>query len=446
MTQSYRTSAVDIDIKTVNIISEASVKTEIWAMIEQFRISESLLLPIAFGECTILDGVNLIDNTLLKGFGHIQFSFGTPDVSKYITKSFRIYNIVDRKRVTNSAQTYRVLFCSEELFLASQYTQSKSFNGKLVSDIVKDIAVNVLKVPTKKLEIEQTVGQIDGMIPYMRPLEAINKMSRRALTATDHPSFMFYETLNEGFKFKSVETLFKQQPVAEYTYKQARLDSSVIDPFNIVAYTIKRNFDTLSNTQAGKYAANMMTFDILRQAVETIKYDAQQFFDKNIHLEGKGNKSVNKMEPIQNRKGDVPNKALESHSRFVMTTLKQPNNSYIKARDPNIKPLQVEKTDLQRNAFLQNFVDHRVKLVVPGNPTIKSGDIIKLNIVAPEDQSAATKDELLGGNYIVATVTHIMTPARKYFTEMSVVKDDVKPSSGSPVNSNKSETGFGGVF
>lgn len=443
---SYRTSAVDIDVQALNVISGNATKptkTDIWAMVQEFKISESLLLPIAFGECTVLDGLNLIDNTLLKGFDYIQLSFGTPDTPQLITKSFRIYNILDRKRVTNASQTYRLMFCSEELFLASQYSQSKSFKGKLISDIIKDLAVNTLKIPQNRLEIEPTVGTIDGMVPYMRPFEAINKFARRALTSTDHPSFMFYETLKEGFKFKSIETLFKQQPVAEYSYKQSKIDSSVIDPFSIVSYAIHRNFDTLSDTQSGKYASNLMTFDILRQTVETIKHDAVAFFNKTMHLEGKG-KSSNKMEPIQNRKGDAPNQTFESHSRFVPTTLNQPNNPYVKGRDPNIKPHQIEKTDLQRNAFLQNFHDHRIKLRVPGNPTLKSGDIISLSIISPEDQSAESKDELISGNYIVTTITHIMTLDRKYFVEMTVVKDDVKASPRAPIGSTD-PIGFGGM-
>jgi hypothetical protein len=136
----------------------------------------------------------------------------------------------------------------------------------------------------------------------------------------------------------------------------------------------------------------------------------------------------------------------ESHSRFVVTTLNQPQNSYIKARDTNIKPHQIEKTDLQRNAFLQNFQDHRIKLYVPGNPTIKSGDIIKLNIISPEDQSTELTDELIGGNYIITTITHMMTVERKYFTEMTVVKDDVAATPASPAGGNKSPIGFGKLF
>lgn len=444
-TSQFRTSAVEVNIESVNIISGDGIRSNIWAMIEQFRLNESLFLPICYGECIVLDGVNLIDNTLLKGFDHIQFAFGTPDNPKTtITKSFRIYNIAERRRVSNSAQTYKILFCSEELFLASQYMISKSFKGKLISDIVKDIAVNTLKIPQNRLEIEKTTGTLDLIIPDMRPLEAINKLSRRALTQSDHPSFTFYETLTEGFKFKSIETLIKQNPVAEYSFSETKIDSSKIDPFSIIQYTIKKNFDTLADTQAGKYASSLMTFDIIRQTVETVKYDSEEFFKKHVHLEGKG-KSAPKTELVQNRKGDTPNKVVDSHVRFVPTTLKQKENTYVKGRQPDIKPLNVEKTDLQRNAFLQNFMSHRIKLVTPGNPTLKSGDIIELNILASEDQSSQIKDEKMSGKYIVTTVTHIITKDRKYFLEFTVMKDDVKdmPTTG---NMQRKEKGFGKLF
>lgn len=446
MTESqFRSSTVEVNVEAINLISGSGTMVNIWAMCEQFKLNESLFLPICYGECLVLDGVNTIDNALLKGFDHIAISFGIPDNPKaMVTKTFRIYNIAERQRVSNSAQTYKILFCSDELFLASEYMISKSFKGKKVSEIVKDIAINTLKISPKKLEIEETTGTLDQILPYMRPLEAINKLSRRALTKSDHPSYTFYETLTEGFKFKSIEALFKQPPVAEYSFKETRTDSSKIDPFSVIQYTIKKNFDTLADTQAGKFAASLMTFDIIRGVVETVKFDSEQFFKKHLHLEGKG-KSAPKVDLVQNRKGDTQNKTIDSHARFVVTTLKQKENSYIKGRQPDIKPQNVEKTDLQRNAFLQNFMSHRIKLVTPGNPTLKSGDIIELKILSSEDQDGEIKDEKLSGKYIVTTVTHFVTKDRKYFLEITVMKDDLRESP-TPEKQARNESGIGRLF
>ena len=92
---SFRTSAVEVNVEAINIISSKGVRTNIWAMCEQFKLNESLFLPICYGECIVLDGVNIIDNALLKGFDYISIAFGTPDDPKtLITKSFRIYNIM----------------------------------------------------------------------------------------------------------------------------------------------------------------------------------------------------------------------------------------------------------------------------------------------------------------------------------------------------------------
>ena len=178
----HRTSAFDIEVQSINIISSAGNQVNIWPLIEKFRLNETLLLPITYGECWVLDGINLIDKIGMTGFDHIQFAFGNPGQPKLITKSFRIYNVVDRQRVSNGAQTYRLLFCSEELYLASQYSISKSFKGKKISDMVKDIAINTLKIPKDRLAIEETVGNYNMILPYMRPFEAINYISRKALT------------------------------------------------------------------------------------------------------------------------------------------------------------------------------------------------------------------------------------------------------------------------
>ena len=435
----HRTSAFDIEVQSINIISSAGNQVNIWPLIEKFRLNETLLLPITYGECWVLDGINLIDKIGMTGFDHIQFAFGNPGQPKLITKSFRIYNVVDRQRVSNGAQTYRLLFCSEELYLASQYSISKSFKGKKISDMVKDIAINTLKIPKDRLAIEETVGNYNMILPYMRPFEAINYISRKALTKSDHPSFVFYETLAEGFKFSSIETLFKNPEVATYQYKQTRLDSLAIDPYGIIQYNIRKNFDTLSDTQSGKYSSNMMTFDLVRQVSDIVKFDLEKFFKSTTHIEPKGSKS--KMSPLQNRKGDAPNQAFESHSRFVTTTLNQPNSEYVKSHQPNIKPQQIEKTDLQRNSFLQNFNDHRINITVPGNSTIQSGQVVILNILSPEVQGQTPINEGLSGRYIITTASHAMTESRKYYTELSLVKDDTL-SKTQPSDS----IGFGDIF
>ena len=152
---------------------------------------------------------------------------------------------------------------------------------------------------------------------------------------------------------------------------------------------------------------------------------------------------------VANRIGDTANKALESHSRFVMTKLKQPINEYIKSHQPDIKPDQIEKTDLQRNSFLQNFQDHRVKIAVPGNCTLQCGQIINLKVISPEIQSETTEDnELMSGKYIITTLSHDVSQTHKFLTTMTLVKDDVKgmPGSAQQGGGDQPTFNFGKLF
>jgi hypothetical protein len=434
----HRTSALDLEVRSINLVygEEGNAYNvtgrnalDIRFQVEQFRLNESLLLPITYGECWVHDGANILDKIEVKGLNNIQFQFGNPGSDKLVTKLFRIYNISDRKRVSNASQVYRIRFCSEELLLASQYPVVKSFKGKLISDIIKDICVNTMKIPQDRLTIEPTSGVVDQTMPWVRPFEAINRLARKALTASDHPSFVFYETLKEGFKFQSVETLFKGPTVAKYIYKQARIDSAVIDPYGIIAYKVRKAFDSISDIQSGKFASNLLTFDLLRLKADTVKFDSEEFFAKTQHLEDKST-AQSKTPLIKNRLGEAPNKAFEAHSRYVLTTLNQPKNAYIKSRMPNILPTQVEKTELQRNSFLQNFVDHRVRLTVPGNQSLQCGQVIEIEVISPELQNGESgvpqNERLLGGRYIVTTVSHYKTPTAQYYTDLTVVKDDIK--------------------
>lgn len=435
-----RNAAITMDLRAINLTTSLGTTQDISNMVESFQLNEALLLPVTYGQCLVLDGMNLIDRVGIRGFDYISFSFSRLGQETMVTKTFRIYDVRNRTRVSNSAQSYQLLFCSEELFLASEYFIVKSFENKKVSDIIENIARDYLKIPIDRLEIEESYGQINFVCPYMRPFEATQKVSRHALTKSDHPSYVFYETLREGFKFKSIETLFKDQELAEYHYNQAKLDSNIIEPTQIISYEAKKHHDSLLNTQVGKFASSLLTFDPVTLVVKEIFFDLQEWFDKHAGVEGKEANYFSKLASLKNRKGDLPNKTKDSHSRFVATSLDQTKSSYIKKNQSGILPFPVEKTDLARNSFFQNFVDNRIKLLVPGNTDLQCGKIIKVRLRSAEIQGETQSNEGGYGRYIITTITHMLNKDGTFYTQITVVKDD------SMYTTTPSSTGFGDLF
>lgn len=422
---STQTGVFDIGIQNISIVSPNGKATDIQYMVESGVFYENIVTPIVYGQIEVLDGLNLIDKLPITGFDYILVSFKSPGSSKPIKKNFRVFDIKNRIRVSNAAQTYTISFCSEELFLASQYLVSKSYKGKKISDIVKDICDNHLKIPTDRLKIEDTNGTHDLILPYMKPFEAINFIARKGLTKSNHPSYVFYETLLDGFKFISIEGLLKEQEKATYIYEQKHIDYNEINPFSILVYEIQKNFNTISNVQGGKYASNLQTIDLLRQKSILNKFDFSKFFDSTKHLEQSGSNS--KMMDSENRKKDAPNEAFDSHSRFVFTNLDQSKSEYIKSKMPDIKNTNVEMTDLQRNSFFQNFADMNIQIVVPGNSTLKCGDIISISLPASEVQydKSRNKEVTMSGRHMISRLMHTFEN-RKFSTTLWLVKDDTK--------------------
>lgn len=415
-----------MSIKAVNLTTSLGTIQDISNMVESFQLNEALLLPVTYGECDILDGINLIDRLGIRGFDYISFVISNVGEEDLVTKNFRIYDVRNRARTSNSSQAYKLVFCSEELFLASEYFVVKTYSNKKVSDIVENIALKYLRIPEDRISIENTFGQINFSCPYMRPLEAIQKVSRHALTKSDHPSFVFYETLKDGFRYRSIETLFNSSAaIPEYYYTQAKLEESIIEKTRIIAYEAKKNFDSLLNTQTGKFASSLLTFDPITLSIKEIKFDLEKWFEKYGGIEGKNSNYSSKMPLKKNRAGDTANQTKESHSRFVVTSLEQSKSSYVKGKSPGILPLQIEKTDLQRNSFFQNFADNRIKLLVPGNTSLQCGNLIFLRIRSPEIQGSTQTDEGTLGLYIITTVTHSLSRDGKFYTQLTVIKDDV---------------------
>jgi hypothetical protein len=74
-------------------------------------------------------------------------------------KVFRIYKISDYTLRGTSNATFKLHFCSEEFMLNQQYYISKSFKESRLSDIIKIISRNFLKISPEKLtddNIEQS--------------------------------------------------------------------------------------------------------------------------------------------------------------------------------------------------------------------------------------------------------------------------------------------------
>jgi hypothetical protein len=386
--------------------------------------------------------INILE---LQGSEILILELDKPGLEQPISKNFRIYNISNRTTTKSTNENYIINFCSEELMLNEQYKISKSYTSKLVSDIISDLCLNHLKIPQNKLSIDKSSGIRDIVIPNFKPIQAINWLATfaKADSAKNVGSpYLFFED-RDGFKFKSILTLFQQPVYKTYQYSAKGLKSEkndmVIDmqneSVNVIKYEQIKSFDTISAVRSGAFSNKLHTVDPLRLKLGETNFNYNSYLNRGISQLNAG-KLPNS---AKNRFGDTINDT-QGVIKFCLTTSGQSENKYIKSKNLSINENRIEETVPYRTAQLALFCMNRLKLLIPGDVYITIGRIIQFDlpeIVSNSPNKEKLNDEFYSGKYLVTAVRHMFNQEGRFVTCIEICKESV-PNKYADFNNNDS--------
>src|SRR5210317_27330 len=184
-------------IKELTLVTKAG-PIDISSIFVEINIYDSLLLPVINGSVSIIDSVGLSSKLIFDGSEAILINIAKDadsDIAEF-KRSFRIYKQTNRQNENQSTESYILHFCSDELLFSDQQRINQSYTGKY-SDIVEKILINYLKVRENNLGgiYENSVGLRKVVIPNLRPLDAIDWCTKRAVDIRNSPNFMFWQNL-----------------------------------------------------------------------------------------------------------------------------------------------------------------------------------------------------------------------------------------------------------
>lgn len=415
----------DVELRELKIINSAGNFIDVDFLYNEINIYEDIFGNVIHGDMLISDSQNIVSRLLLHGNEFISIFFKSPSLPDY-KKVFRIYKIGDYSlRSGTSNVQYKVFFCSEEFFVNQQYFVSKSFKEQRLSDAVRAIARNYLKISTTKLPDEaiELSAKLDSpeknplIIPSLRPFEAINWISSFALSTYDSsPGFFFYED-RFGFNFKSFDTLYSQTNKRTFNLsaKNTIDDSIVLKHNQIDGMEFKHVFDVLENMHQGAYHSNIIKLDYLNREVENSEF----------RLSNERLKTLNGYYPYnlaQNRIGDSIDEA----------------STYIRMF-PKFQGELVNKWLLIRSARLALLNSMKLRVDLPGDSGLSVGQLVVIDV--PEN-SASTQsqtiksDKMMSGTYLITGLRHRIV-RNKYTCHAELCKDSIayNISSTAPKNS-----------
>jgi hypothetical protein len=430
---SARTGLVTADDYYVeNILLVTPVNNiDIKSLVAEISYYEDIFRGSVTGHLLIADSISLIERLKMSGSDFLYLSFrksrGETSKDARVEKFFRVYRVSERQLTNQETENYALHFCSEELLLSEQMKISKAYKDKQISDIVNDILVNQMKIPKNMVNVQDTKGNYDFVIPYKKPIEAINWLASYALSDNIGADFLFYENI-QGYNFRSLQSLYSQNAYSNYMYtSRNRIAKDVaLDLKAIKSYTFLDTFDSLYGTTQGAFANRLISVDPMTQRYYKTDFDyVKDYYSRNKKL---NNFSI--LPTVKNRLDKDANQNYESVLKVMIS-----NKDQKKAKGISETPwavandINAEKYVPQRTAQLALSHYSRIKIVVSGDPNLTVGRTINVELpssISTKDGSGVNEgnpDVFNTGKYLISAVRHKINTEMKYETILEIVKD-----------------------
>jgi hypothetical protein len=421
-------SPQDFSFNTVNFITAAKQKLELRKIIHEFSFFEDIYSFTVSGYIKLIDSQGFIELLQLTGNEYLELDIGkTKNGKNNLVGKFRVYKLAPRTPSGNmNFEYYTLYFCSEELMLSEQIKVSNSYKGKKISENIKDILVEKLKVASNRIEkIEETTGISNLVVPKVRPFEAISWLSNYAMPQEGGKvgaDMLFFET-KDGFNFRSLQSLYKSDPYATYKYQQKNLNDKIQDlqekASTVLNYEIVKSFDMLNEINSGTMANRLMSLDPLTRNFKTTDFNYDKYKEESTSLNSGGATNETK-----NRFGKVASESYEGMLKLTVGNSNQKDNAYIKEKNFDTKDIFMEKTLPNRTAqmALSNFT--LLKISIPGDIGITAGRTIefKINSLSPK-KGGRDEDKFYSGKYLVTAVRHIIVSPTRFQTILEIAKE-----------------------
>ena len=427
----------DYSLKTLNILTASGQRFEMRKLMIELSYYEDIYTFSTSGYVTIRDSQGFIESLRLTGNEYIEVNFGKiRDGANSNDEVYRIYKVGNRTTTNNlNGELYTLYFCSEELLLSEQLKISKSYKGQKISNIVANILVDRLKVPTNKVQVvEETTGVYDFIVPRLKPFEAISWVSiyaRPKSTGTVGADMLFFETRN-GFNFRSLQSMFKDPTYATYKYQQTNLDDKVQSfqdkATSVLNYEFVKTYDSLKDINSGAYANRLISIDPITRSYKVTNFDYTKYQKNSTSLNDGG-----VLVPFKNRLGLTQNETYEASLKVATTNSGQASAQYIKEiPGAGSKDIGIENYVPLRTAQISLANYTVVKMTIPGDPGITAGRTINFNLMSLKPTLESREpDKFYSGKYLVTAVRHIIQAQGIYQTVLEIAKDSTPTQLGS---------------
>ena len=396
------------ELKNVFFHSNAGKEIDIKSFVQQIELYENINSPFIESIVYIQDAASFLEEQKVTGNEKVTITIkrtpldGTKEKVSKFELTFLIAEVFNFVRQGPNVQFYKFRLVSEHLYNNQARLLQRSFQGsigKLVEDICnKDLGVKdcVINGDTKDI--------IKGVYPSIKPIQAINWLLKNAFD--NGTPYYFYETLNKGLQFDSLENLGEQEIYETYEFvPYFDHDTGTTDSYNELRTRIKAiasNFSMgkLNDVGSGAYASTLHTLDLAKKSYKKTFYNYDSSNPKKL--------SKNKPFSDNTKLLDRPLVELKESKNYFISLNSEAFPAHKNYHAPAFTTLLKSESHLQT----MEFNTHNVGL--PGDFGLSVGSKIRIKLIKPTtvedaDNDTVMLDKYSTGDYLVTNVTHTFT-------------------------------------
>ena len=423
---SGKSQASTIDKFQIN--SNKSGQVDLTGGITELRYYESILEPTVRVTVQYTDtGSSYEDKTVLEGLPIVGTEKCNIKMKDNADNQIEVDMYVDKVNpISETAKNTVVMLglVSKEHIQNQLVRVNKRFDGKL-SDHINEILTNSTYIGTEKdVDIEETQNNYNFIGNNKKPFYTCTWLAKKGVPNTTSPGntagYFFYET-NKGFKFKSIDSLMKQEKKRKFIFNETPDSRGANIPKGydgkILESSADNSFDVQSKFEGGAYSTRIVLFNPFDCVYQVVKPNSRDT-ESNLELGGKELPVLNK-EFNQGRTDDF-----SRTTYMLIDTGTIPTGSteqqIDKSKEKNFDPANVLNQASMR--YNQLFTLTR-EVTIPGDFGLNAGDTVFIDIPSAEkDKNTQNPNKEIGGLYIISDLCHLVTVDR-CLTKLNLIRD-----------------------
>ena len=372
---------------------------------------ESLFSPSVNVTIETTDVSGFVSREEIYGGQSIEISIKMfdPEIDDFKIKKDKHGLVVNSvKNVTmDFKESKSTLECVSKDFLRNEVARlNRRFTGN-ITEIVKKIMEEEPKgiETTKDIEVDQATNSYTFCGNLKRSMDTIQWLQPKAKSENQF-GFLFFEDY-DGYKFKSIESLLKQEPFTDQPFEMSQASTS--SRFAILDAVMVQTNDIFLNMRSGTYNNDTTYIDLISQtkSVDDFKID--------------------NLKDLKNPP-KLPDNLTDSTSR-KMLRFDDPGVMQKGSKREDEQPKE-ELAKIQNQSYARNnlLFSQALKIKVSFNPSLRVGKIIEVRLPVDTDSSeSGVKYQKLGkgdlsGKYLISELRH-KVGSNKSSTHLTLVRD-----------------------